>query len=154
MVCITKRQAGNGPACLSFFSIHAILIAGFVLFATSACNHQKGTAGPQKTENMETAQLTLRLNEQKTVQMPSRGATGLQLVFTIEDSSIVEVARKELSPEDRDSLQLRPGDAIPAVFTIRGKKQGKTVVHFGERRVGMKEMPDLPLRDYEITVTD
>ena len=96
--------------------------------------------------------LTLSVNKQITVQLPNRGSSGLRMVFTIDDISVVDVKRREIQSSDLDSLHLQPGDPVPAIFTITGLKKGKTIVHFAERKPGMNDGDDIPVKDYEVVV--
>jgi hypothetical protein len=98
--------------------------------------------------------IELKVNEDTTIRLPNRGSSGLRMVFTLSDSSVVRVTRKELQPSDVDQLDIKPGDAVPAIFYIKGLKAGTTTIHFAERKPGMDAGPDIPLKDFEVHVKE
>ena len=98
--------------------------------------------------------IELGVNDQTTIQLPSRGSSGLRIVFTISDPSVVSVTRKELQSAEVDSLHLRPGDPVPAIFIIKGLKNGATTIHFSERKPGMNDGADIALKEYEVKVKE
>lgn len=99
-------------------------------------------------------QIEIAVNSEKTIQLASRGSSGLRIVFTVSDSSVVSVTQKDLQSSDVDSLRLRPGDPIPAIFIIKGIKRGNTSIHFAERKPGINDGADIPLKDFEVKVGD
>ena len=103
---------------------------------------------------MEENKIAIGVNQEKNIQIPSRGSSGLKMVFTITDSTVASVTRKEIKPSDIDSLNLRPGDPVPAIWIIKGLKTGTTKIHFAELRPGMNDGPGIPLKDFDVTVTD
>jgi hypothetical protein len=103
---------------------------------------------------MEENKIELRVNEEKTIQLPSRGSSGLRIIFTVSDSSVASVSRKELQSSDIDQLDIKPGDKVPAFFIIKGIKSGTASLHFSERKPGADAGPDIPLKDFEVQVNE
>jgi predicted secreted protein len=99
-------------------------------------------------------QMQIKVNEERTIQLPSRASSGLRIVFTVSDSSVASITKKDLQRSDMDSLNIRPGDPLPAIFIIKGLKKGSTVIHFAERRPGVNDGPDISLKDFDLKVDD
>lgn len=95
--------------------------------------------------------LTIRINETKQVTLQSRGAMGLQLLFRISDSSVVDIKRID-SKGPNDSSKTNIGGSIPAVFEIRGLKAGKTNVEFYETQPWNKNFKDISQKEMLIEV--
>ena len=98
--------------------------------------------------------IELKVNEDTTIRLPNRGASGLRMVFTLSDSSVASVTRKELKSSDVEHLDIKPGDAVPAIFVIQGLKAGTTTIHFAERKPGVDAGSDIPLKDFEVHVKE
>ena len=98
--------------------------------------------------------IELRVNGETTIQLPSRGSSGLRIVFTVSDSSVASVSRKELQSSDVDQLNIKPGDKVPAFFIIKGLKSGTATIHFAERKPGENAGSDIPLKDFEVQVKE
>jgi uncharacterized membrane protein len=99
--------------------------------------------------------IELKTGEIKSVSLPNRGSRGLMLVYHIEDSTVIDISRKEIkSQEEISSLKLKPGDTVPAIFLIKGKKAGVTSIHFSEKRAGMPESPELEVKTITVVVSE
>jgi hypothetical protein len=98
--------------------------------------------------------IELKVNGETTIQLPNRGSSGLRIVFTVSDSSVASVTRKELKSTDVDQMDIKPGDAVPAIFIIKGLKAGTTTIHFAERKPGVDAGSDIPLKDFEVQVRE
>jgi len=101
---------------------------------------------------MDAKTLTLKRYEETTIELPSRGAMGLQMNVTVADPKIASVVKKDLSAEDVANRHLKPGDAIPAIWIVKAHNEGTTRIDFTERKPGVNAGDDLPLRTYEIFV--
>jgi len=103
---------------------------------------------------METQQLTLRVQEQHTVTLPSRGASGLQLLFSAEPTDIVSVVRREPTPNEREHPPTAVGGAMAAYFELIGLKPGQATIYFYEKPApGRGGPPEMPVATYLITVS-
>lgn len=101
---------------------------------------------------MEEEKITLPLGGKHGLFIPNRGSSGLQLVFEVTDTSVIDVQRTEL-PRDASQISgLKPGDPLPAYFVVKGINRGKSKLTFGEKRVGMPDSPNLFVRSYMIDV--
>jgi hypothetical protein len=98
--------------------------------------------------------IELKVGDETTIRLPNRGSSGLRIVFTVSDSSVASVTRKELQSSDVDQLDIKPGDAVPAIFTIKGLKSGTTTIRFSEKKPGVNAGSDIPLKDFEVQVKE
>lgn len=98
--------------------------------------------------------IKLSPDEEKIVSLPNRGASGLRILFSVSDPSVVSVQRKEIQPSETGAMNIRPGDPIPALFSIRAIGRGNATISFVERKPGSNDGDDLPLKDFEVTVND
>lgn len=104
---------------------------------------------------MQQETINLVKGESKSITLPNRGARGLRLLFKVDDPDIAAVTQKEIkSMSDLDSTNYKPGDEIPAIFQIKGLQTGQTNVLFYERPAGADSSKDMPLKIYEIKVSD
>jgi len=99
---------------------------------------------------MEDEKIILEKGTTHELFIPNRGTSGLQLVFDLSDSSVASVDRKELPPDI--TKHLKPGDPLPAYYVVKGNNIGESKLIFSERRVGMPDSPNLPLKSYLIIV--
>src|SRR6478672_2880012 len=67
--------------------------------------------------------IQVKINEEKTIQLPGLVSSGPQMNFTLSDTSIAKVTRKEVV-STFDSTGLRPGDPVLANWTIKGLRRG------------------------------
>ncbi|MBD0258269.1 MAG: hypothetical protein ICV83_21355 [Cytophagales bacterium] len=118
----------------------------------AACTPRKSTTLHSSPDRMETIRLQMSAQAEQVVRLPSRGSSGLQLLCTVDDPTLVQVTPQAIGPEERRALHLRPGDPVPALFLVRGQRPGTTTIHFVERPVGRQNVPDLPLKDYRVQV--
>ncbi|MBC6609557.1 hypothetical protein H8B15_01405 [Hymenobacter sp. BT507] len=103
---------------------------------------------------MEMQQLTLRVQEQHAVTLPSRGASGLQLLFSTEPADIVLVVRREPTPNEREQPPITVGGTIAAYFELTGLKPGQATVRFYEKPAPGRGGPsEIPVATYLITVS-
>lgn len=93
------------------------------------------------------------MNEEKTIQLPGWASSGPQIGFTLSDTSIAKVSRKEIV-STYDSTGLRPGDPVLANWVIKGLKRGTTRIKFAKGRTEKNEGTDLRLKNLKIVVTD
>lgn len=73
--------------------------------------------------------ITLKVNEEKTIQLPTMISDGRQMEFTLSDTSVAKVTRKEII-STYDSTGLRPEDPVLANWVIKGLKRGTTSLKF------------------------
>lgn len=97
--------------------------------------------------------IQLKVNEEKTIQLPTWASAGPQMGFTLSDTSIATVSRKEVV-STFDSTGLRPGDPVLANWVIKGLKRGTTNVKFSGRRPEKANSANLRLKNFKIVVTD
>lgn len=95
---------------------------------------------------METEKITIAKGGTHTLFIPSRGSSGLQLIYDLADSTIAVVTRRE----NKETLQ--PGDTALACFEVTGSSTGTTTLTFSEKRAGMPGSPHLPVKSYLIMV--
>lgn len=97
--------------------------------------------------------LQLKINEEKTLQVPAGASKGLEMTFTLSDTSVAKVSRKQVV-STYDSATLRPGDPVLAIWVIKGLKRGTTGIKFSEPGGRKNEGATLSLKNYKIIVTD
>jgi hypothetical protein len=131
-----------------------ISIIIIILFA-AACGGSRKTisANPTNSTGLRKNIIQLKINEEKTIQLPSWASSGPQIGFTLSDTSIATVSRKEIV-STYDSTSLRPGDPVLANWVIKGLKRGTTRVKFSGRQPEKNNSANLRLKDFKIVVTD
>lgn len=130
------------------------LVIVFVFEITfSHCNkiNQSSHSNQQQMESSEN--LRLKIGEVQQVTLQSRGATGLQLLARCDDEKVVEVLRVQGNPDSEKSTATdKIGGAIPAFFSIKGLKKGKTTVTFYETRSWEKDFKEIIQKTLEVEV--
>ena len=101
---------------------------------------------------METKELNLQVGGSQEIQLVSRGASGLQLLFSADPSDVVSIERRDLTTQEQDSLGPTIGGGIPAYFSIKGLKSGQSTVLFYEKPAGNRSGPQIPIVTYQIVV--
>jgi hypothetical protein len=118
-----------------------------------SCVNKHGRNSLQNHISMEQETLQLKVGETKSIGLPNRGASGLRLVFSIDNPGIVEVNQKEIkSMEDIDTSQMKPGDPFPAFFYIKAIAKGDAKINFSERPAGANSTRDMHLKTYSVSV--
>ena len=120
------------------------------MIIAAACGSSKKDTSNNPTEKNI---IQLKTNEEKTIELPTRASSGRQMVFTLTDTSVAKVTRKEIV-STYDSTALRPGDPALAVWVIKGLKPGTTRIKFTGPRIKKKDAANLRLRNLKIVVTD
>jgi predicted secreted protein len=124
---------------MKYLSIIIILIA--VACGSSNNISNNSTSPTVKRNNI----IQVKINEEKTIQLPGWVSSGPQMNFTLSDTSIAKVSRKEA---------LRPGDPVLANWTIKGLKSGTTRIKFTQGQRKKNEAAKRQLKNLTIVVTD
>ncbi len=103
---------------------------------------------------MEPSSITLAVGESHEIQLPSRGASGMQLLFAPEPADVVAVTRREATPAERATPHPNVGGAILAYFVLQGLKPGRASVSFFERPAPGRGGEDMPVATYRVLVTE
>lgn len=132
---------------MKYASILIILIA-------AACGGSKTSTGSNAADpGWRNNSIQLKVNEEKTIQLPTWASASAQMRFTLSDTSIATISRKEVV-STFDSTGLRPGDPVLANWVIRGLKRGTTNVKFDGRQPEKANSTNLRLKNFKIVVTD
>ena len=109
---------------MKYLSILIILIA-------AACGSSKKNSSSNSADSAVLRKniIQLKVNEEKTIQLPGWASSGPQMGFALSDTSIATISRKE-TVSTYDSTGLRPGDPVLANWVIKGLKTGTTRVKF------------------------
>jgi predicted secreted protein len=132
---------------MKYLSIIIILIA--VACGSSNNISNNSTSPTVKRNNI----IQVKINEEKTIQLPGWVSSGPQMNFTLSDTSIAKVSRKEVV-STFDSTALRPGDPVLANWTIKGLKSGTTRIKFTQGQRKKNEAAKRQLKNLTIVVTD
>lgn len=97
--------------------------------------------------------IQLKINEEKTIELPGTASSGAQMVFTLSDTSVAKVSRKEII-STYDSTGLRPGDPVLAIWVIKGLKGGTTSIKFAGKGNQKNNGANVRLKNLKIVVTD
>lgn len=125
-----------------------------MIFVATACSSSKKNTSNNSTDPTALKKtIQLKTNEEKTIQLPGWAASSPQMGFTLSDTSIAKVSRKEIV-STYDSTGLRPGDPVLSNWVIKGLKQGTTKVKFSGRRPEKNNSANLRLKNFKIVVTD
>lgn len=103
---------------------------------------------------MEPLSLTLAVGERHEIQLASRGASGLQLLFALDPAGVVAVARREATPAERATPHPNVGGATPAFFVLQGLQSGQARVSFFERPAPGRGGDDIPVATYQVSVRE
>ncbi|MGI4862784.1 MAG: hypothetical protein ACRYFZ_02605 [Janthinobacterium lividum] len=103
---------------------------------------------------MEPSSLTLAVGESHEIQLASRGASGLQLLFALDPAGIVAVTRREATPAERGAPNANVGGGMPAYFMLQGLKSGRAKVSFFERPAPGRGGEDIPVATYQVVVRE
>lgn len=125
-----------------------------IFFVAVACSSSKKYTSNNPTDpTVPRKIIQLKINEEKTIQLPGWASSGPQMAFTLSDTSIAKVSRKEIV-STYDSTALRPEDPMLANWVIKGLKPGITRVKFTGRRPEKNNSANLRLKNFKIVVTD
>ena len=112
-------------------------------------NHGAGNLKLFKKGEMKTIQL--KLNQNKTITIESRGAMGLQLNFRMGDDSLIHVERTATNgPADEHSI----GGPVPVTFNITATRPGSTVLTFYHTRPWDKDFKEIIADEIVVEVTE
>ena len=125
-------------------------ISIIVILIVAACGSSRQNTSPTGLRNNS---IQLKVNEEKTIQLPGWVSSGPQMGFALSDTSIAIVSRKE-TISTYDSTDLRPGDPVLANWVIKGLKPGTTRMKFTGRRPEKNNNANLRLKNFKIVVTD
>jgi predicted secreted protein len=132
---------------MKYLSIIIILIA-------AACGSSNNISNdPTNPAVRRNNIIQVKINEEKTIQLPGWVSSGPQMGFTLSDTSIAKVSRKEIV-STYDSTGLRPGDPVLANWVIKGLKRGTTRIKFAQGRPDKNDGANLRLKNLQIVVTD
>src|SRR4051812_35817822 len=120
-----------------------------ILIATACGSSKKNISNNATDENI----IQLKINEEKTIELPGRSSSGRQIVFTSSDTSVAKVSRKEIV-STYDSTGLRPEDPVLAIWVIKGLKRGTTRMKYTGPRIEKNDAANLRLKNLKIVVTD
>ena len=132
---------------MKYLSVIIILIAAACGSSNNTSNYPPNTGVP--TNNI----IQVKINEEKTIQLPGWSSSGPQMGFTLSDTSIAKVSRKEIV-STYDSTGLRPGDPVLANWVIKGLKRGTTKMEFAGHGTEKNNGANLRLKNLKIVVTD
>lgn len=121
-----------------------------VIVAACGSTRQNTTNNPIGVKNKS---IQLKVNEEKTIQLPGWVSDGPQMGFTLSDTSIATVSRKE-TVSTYDSTSRRPGDPVLDNWVIKGLKRGTTKMKFTGHHSEKANNANLRLKNFEIAVTD
>lgn len=126
-----------------------------LIFGVAACGSSKKgiSSNPTNSTGLEKNKIQLKINEEKTIQLPTWASSGTQMAFTLSDTSIATVSRKEMI-STFDSTALRTGDPVLANWVIKGLKSGTTRVKFSGRRLAKNNGANLRSKNFKILVTE
>jgi predicted secreted protein len=126
-----------------------------MIFVAVACGSSKKSISNDATNAtvQRKSIIQLKINEEKTIQLPSLSSDGPAAGFTLSDTSIAKVSRKE-TISTYDSTDLRTGDPVLANWVIKGLKSGTTRVKFAGRRPEKNNGANLRLKNFKIVVTE
>jgi hypothetical protein len=126
-----------------------------IILIAAACGSSKKNISNNPTDStvLKKNIIQLKINEEKTIELPLRASSGRQMVFTISDTSVAKVSRREIV-STYDSTALRPGDPALAIWVIKGLKHGTTRMKYAGPRIGKSDGPGLRLKNLKIVVTD
>lgn len=96
--------------------------------------------------------IQVKVNEEKTIQLPASASSSTEMGFTLSDTSIAKVSRKEIV-STYDSTGLRPGDPVLANWVIKGLKPGTTRIKFARGGSVKNDGAKRRLKNLTIVVT-
>jgi len=94
----------------------------------------------------------IKVSETFTVELQSRGAIGLQLLFRTDNDSIVKITR--LPNDSTSQKQISPGDPLKAVYEITGLKPGVVKITFYETQPWNKDFKDIIKKVIDVQVVE
>ena len=125
-----------------------------MIFVATSCSNSKKNVSNNSTDPTALKKIIqLKINEEKTIQLPSWASSSPQMGFILSDTSIATISRKE-TVSTYDTTGLRPGDPVLANWVIKGLKQGTTRVKFTGRRPEKNNGANIRLKNFKIIVTD
>jgi hypothetical protein len=124
-----------------------------ILFAVACGSSKNNTSSNSTNSGPSDNIIQLKVNEEKTIQLPTVASNGRQMEFTLSDSSVAKVSRKEVV-STYDSTGLRPGDPVLANWMIKGLKRGTTTLKFTGSGSEKNNSANLRLRNIRIDVSD
>jgi predicted secreted protein len=148
-----NKQKGQ-PGLLKASFITMKYLSTIIILIAAACspsNHNisNNPANPGvKNDNI----IQVKINEEKTVQLPGWVSSGSQMELTLSDTSIATIRKEIVSTYD--STGLRPGDPVLANWMIKGLKRGTTRIKFAKGSPGKNDGANLRLKNLKIEVAD
>ena len=149
-----NKQKGQ-PGLLKASFITMKYLSTIIILIAAACspsNHNisNNPANPAvKNDDI----IQVKINEEKTVQLPGWVSSGSQMELTLFDTSIATIIRKEIV-STYHSTGLRPGDPVLANWMIKGLKRGTTRIKFAKGSLDKNDGANLRLKNLKIEVTD
>jgi hypothetical protein len=86
------------------------------------------------------------------VELVSRGALGLQLLYRTDQDSIVQITR--LEPKINPTDPILPGDPLGAIFEIKSQKKGIVNITFYETQPWNKDFAEIIQKKIIVEVAD
>jgi hypothetical protein len=129
-------------------------LSAILIFIAAACGSSKNNTSssptnPGPSDNI----IQLKVNEEKTIQLPTAASNARQIEFSLSDSSVAKVSRKEVV-STYDSTGLRPGDPVLANWVVKGLKRGTTTLKFTGSGSEKNNSANLRLKNITIEVAD
>jgi hypothetical protein len=130
-------------------------LSTIIILIAAACGSSKKNISNNPTDSAVLRKniIQLKINEEKTIELPGRASSGRQMAFTLSDTTVAKVTRKEIV-STYDSTALRPGDPMLAIWVIKGLKPGTTRMKYSGPRIEKTAGANLPLKNLKIVVTD
>jgi len=127
-----------------------------LIFTITACDatyrHQSAASKSLSMENSIIETKKIKVSETFTVELQSRGAIGLQLLFRTDNDSIVKITR--LPNDSTGQKQISPGDPLKAVYEITGLKPGVVKITFYETQPWNKDFKDIIKKVIDVQVVE
>jgi hypothetical protein len=133
---------------MKYLSIMITLIA-----ASCGSSNNNISNNPTNSSVQRNNIIQVKVNEEKTIQLPGWVSSGPQMNFALSDTTIAKVSRKEVV-STFDSTGLRPGDPVLANWTIKGLRRGTTRIKFIDGQREKNDAANLRLKNLTIVVID
>jgi len=132
----------------------AFVKISLLIFAITACDatyrQQSAASKSVSMENSNIETKKIKVSETFTVELQSRGAIGLQLLFRTDNDSIVKITR--LPTDSADKNHISPGDPLKAIYEITGVKPGTVKITFYETQPWNKDFKDIIKKVIDVQV--
>src|SRR5689334_15894607 len=124
---------------------HVCTLLILIVTACGSSKYSSSTTPPELGPGKNTIQL--KINEEKTIQVPTSASNSAQMGFTLSDASIATISRKEVV-STYDSSGLRPGDPVLVNWVIKGLKSGTTRAKFSGGRPPRDNSANIRLKNF------